>query len=64
MVDAVPPSSEPSALHRAAEDADRAQKLVEEAEKRRRREREDREKALVAESRQRAHGTNQRHSPE
>jgi hypothetical protein len=58
MVDAVP--SEQAALHRAAEDADRARKLVEEAEKRRRREREEREKSLTAEARIRAQSTNQR----
>ncbi len=58
MVDAVP--SEQAALHRAAEDAQRAKKLVDEAEKRRRRQEEENEKALIAASRLRAQGTNQR----
>ena len=56
MTDAVQPSAE----HRAAEDLQRAQKLIEEAEKRRKREQEEREKALIAESRLRAQSTSQR----
>lgn len=56
MVDVVQPPGE----HRAAEDPQQAQKLIEVAEKRRMREQEERGKALIAESRLKAQGTNQR----
>ncbi len=60
MVDVVPPSAQPSGEHRAAEDAERARKLVKEAEKRRKREQEEHKKGLIAQSRLRAQSTNQR----
>lgn len=62
MVDGAPPWDHLSSEQRVAEDAERARKLIEEAEKRRKREEEEREKALTAESRLRAQGTNQRFS--
>lgn len=59
MVEVVPPGSQSSGEHRPTEDPEQALRLIKEAEKLRKRKQEEDEKALIAESRLRAQGTNQ-----